>query len=257
VRWSVPLESIFGPGHSTSTGWDFGRYAADDLYIGYVGPRLTTTRTDQPIVTDLTQLGTAGISASTGRRVWFIPNSIVHCSGTIDIVESADAEPLPVLCRYAGTETFDPARGTSSLSGPTTLFGFDPPTGNLTWQWSTNGDASLVNSEKPHVQVDDHSVVLPDRSGAPFVVDLRSGASRPASPTTTGWCAARVRFRFGAPFYGTPPTNERAGGVLSTPCRNDGSPAPLPGQIPHAFAATAGDVVAFASPSGVVAFRRG
>ena len=168
VRWSVPLESIFGPGHSTDSGWEFDRYTAEDLYVGSVGPRRASSATNQPNTTDMTQLGTAGIAASTGNRQWFIPNSYIYCQGTVFVAPAGDEHSLPVLCRYAGTETYDPARRTSTLSGPTTVFGFDPRNGSLTWQWNANADASLVNPERPHApERPSSSICAPARHDRP------------------------------------------------------------------------------------------
>src|SRR5438094_233307 len=85
-----------------------------------------------------------------------------------------DAAPLPVLCKYAGTATYDRS-GNVALSGPTTVVGFDVRTGRHTWEWKTDADPKLVDPTKSHVQLDDESVVLPDARGALFKLNLRSG----------------------------------------------------------------------------------
>ena len=253
VVWSQPVTGVFGPGSSTDNGWDFQYYRAQAVYTGTVGH----TAPAGTLTEDVTTMGTAGIDAATGRRRWFVPNSSVGCNGVLDIYPTHDTDgSLPVRCRYAGKATTDVAGTTTTLSGPTTVTGFDVETGAATWNWHTNADPRLFSSDKPIVQVDDFSVVLPDPAGHPFVVDLRTGASVAASAATVGWCATLPTYTFGPASQG-PDSNQYQGGPSIAPCRADGSAAASAPLVPDTYVATVGGIVAFTSNERLVATHRG
>jgi outer membrane protein assembly factor BamB len=251
-KWSATVVDVFGPKHSTDYGWDFERYPSAGTYVASVAPTDSVNEATQTV--DMRKASTVGLDAETGKKLWSVPATYLACQATLFVSTNPGGAgpPLPVLCEYAGTARGD-AAGNVSLSGPTSVSGFDPKTGALRWTWKSNNDVSLVDPTKPHVQVDDDSVVLPDESGARFVVNLRSGKSMPVTPTTAGWCVTTAVYTFGADDPKNPGSNEETGGNVAHPCTADGKDGGTPKLVPHGIRATVGDVVAYATPTGVTA----
>jgi hypothetical protein len=260
LAWSKTIDEVFGPGHSTDGGWDFELYPTEGLYVASVGPAPPAASPTGTRSVDLPSVGTAGLDARTGRRRWFIPHGYLACSSTVYVARRGlrDEAPIPVLCRYGGPASF--GDNGMTLSSPTTVAGFDVATGKLTWEWDADDSAALVDAAAPHVQLDDQTVVVPDRAGKRFALDLLSGHGTAVGPSTLGWCLTFALYTFGPadPALG-PNSNTYAGGNITAPCRADGSAAGThhAALIPHAVGATTHRIVAYAAADAVVAHHVG
>jgi hypothetical protein len=259
LAWSKPLDTFFGAGYSTDGGWDFQLYKSSGMYVGTVGLAQSGSQPTPPITLDLSKTGTAGIKSADGTRQWFVPHTAMGCEGTLDIFPrwGDDVAPLPVRCLYVGTATAD-KMGVVAVAATVQVQGFDVNTGTRTWVWDAGHARQLVDAQKPLLLIDDFSVVLPDPTGKQFVVDLRTGVSQPAGPTTIGWCQTLPTYHYNDPVdpAGTP-IFDRVGGPLVAPCHLDGSPAAAGSRVPDVYGASAKGSIAYASANGVVGFHQG
>src|SRR5205807_312803 len=111
--------------------------------------------------------------------------------------------------------------------------GFDVTTGKITWQFKSNADPGLADQSKPHVQVDDESVVLRNDRGALYVVNLHTGAASPATAATVGWCTTIGTYTVDRGDRQNPESEEDAGGFVAEPCKADGTRGGTPTHVPR------------------------
>jgi hypothetical protein len=236
VRWQRPVTGLFGAGYDPDYGWNFEGYSA--VEVGSVGPqgagntfRLFATRT-------------AGISESTGARLW-IDHGEFQCGGG-DLVHGA------FLCLMTGTVT-ETASGTATVSkgASVTLEGFAPRSGRITWKLRVGGLRRLLLGD---VAIQGgHGLVVGTPAGRMLVVDVRTGHASAPSPGETFWCARLNVFEIRPP-AGIDP--HRVGTSRFTPCDARGRPAAGAGAPSSLAGVTVGHVFAWASPQGLTATRR-
>jgi outer membrane protein assembly factor BamB len=257
-QWTRPLAQTFGTGTSTDFGWDFVRYGDLDAIAGGVG-LIQPEPGGYPRSIPLDASVTGAVRASTGAKLWQVPHTAAYCNGTLDVPGTGDPDgpAVPVRCRYAGSLSFaGPDAPPVPHGAHATVEGFDVRTGRTTWTWDAGAGGGLVDYQHPPVRTGQTSVLLPDRAGRRYVVDLRTGATRPAAGTV-GWCAVSGEFRLREPIVlDTEPITSRTAGTVYRACTPAGKDA-VPTAAPADLVAAAGGVAAIAGPRGVVAYRTG
>lgn len=140
--------------------------------------------------------------------------------------------------------------------GHATVEGFDLRTGRRTWTWNAGSATVLLDNQHAPLRISQTTVLLPDRTGHPFAVDLRTGAAAPAPPTTVGWCPQNNRFRLREPLQLDGNTiTERAAGTVYHSCTQTQPAAATPTVAPADIAAHVGDIAAIAGPGAVTAYH--
>ena len=257
--WSQPVQEAFGARSSSDGGWTFERYDEAGLIVGVVGSRPPSEpRFPLTLPTDLGN--SAGLRAATGAPAWRAPHTNVFCNERLILPSSGKptASKVPVRCRYGGSLVYARAGSPPVVRGGHAIVeGFDLRTGRSTWRWDAGAGAPLLGPGRWPVRTGQTEVVLPDRAGRPFVVDLRTGRSRPASAATVGWCPETGSFRLREPLHGPggAKITQRSAGTLYRPCTAAGAKAAAPTTVPADLVAHVGAVAVVAQPTGVVAYR--
>src|SRR6202035_680610 len=115
-----------------------------------------------------------------GRVLWHNAGEF-DCMGTI-------ALSVPVICKYSGSAHVHGRR--ISLAGVgLTLQGFNAKTGSITWSRKVTDVAQLTFGSSLRV-ADGHDLVVTLAHGHKGVLDLGTGAFRPAPASRVFWCQA-------------------------------------------------------------------
>lgn len=261
-QWSRPLREAFGAGYTTDSGWFFDRNDQAGIIIGAVGKQ-EPYPPRYPVTIPADNASSAALRAGTGTPVWRAPHSAVYCNDELAVPSGDDPNGpyLPVRCRYRGTLTYANANSATPVirGGHATVEGFDLRTGRRSWTWDAGSATVLLDNQHAPLRISQTAVLLPDRTGRPFVVDLRSGAAAPAPPTTVGWCPQNNRFRLREPLHldGGNTITERSAGTVYHPCTQTGRAAATPTVVPADIAAHVGGIAAIAGPGGVIAYHLG
>jgi outer membrane protein assembly factor BamB len=266
-QWTRPLAQTFGTGTSTDYGWDFNRYDRLDAIVGVVGV-IQPDQTGYPRSIRLDSSVSGAVRASTGARLWQAPHTAAYCDATLEVPQTGapDSPMPPVRCRYTGSLSFaGPDAPPVPHGAHATVEGFDVRTGRTTWSWDAGTGGGLVDYQHPPVRTGQTGILLPNRSGRRYVLDLRTGAARPVAADAVGWCAVSGEFALREPIVldtdpinshtaGTDPINSHTAGTVHRACNGAGRAA-VPHTAPADLAAMASGVAAIAGPQDVVAYR--
>ncbi|NNG36483.1 PQQ-binding-like beta-propeller repeat protein [Nakamurella aerolata] len=185
-------------------------------------------------------LMTVAVSISTGAVRWRRPGAALGCLSRLDSVGRLPDGAQPLLaCSYTGSIGASVGRtDTDELAVPrdqqVTLLQLDPVTGKPYWSTKLGSapDIGTVDGPSELGWLDSWRILLSSNE-KPVVVDLISGAARPAKPTELGWCTSTTTFDSGVAYEqdGAPNTS-RTGGALTRPCSSKGTAAAVPGRMP-------------------------
>jgi hypothetical protein len=277
VRWRAPVTELFGDeGYTTDAGWGFHYDEPTERYVGSVG--FHPTEEASAVVWDLSRFRMVAFDRGTGELRWRTDAVQPLCSYNLDVPtdeaeqrraagETTHYLPVPVRCHLTGTVSFPKdGEGGDPEGVAVTVQGFDPETGETTWEIpvadEARGDLAFVPGEgtdRPVVRGSGTEVVVPASDG-PVVVDLASGTQRPPGDDETFWCQQpEQRFDYREPYYfDGEPRHERRGGVTYAPCDVDGRAVadPPAGQLPNGVATPVGDRFLISTPDGLRAFAR-
>jgi outer membrane protein assembly factor BamB len=258
VLWSEPLSDIFNvPELSTDWGWDFDRAPRLGVFVGSVdGPPLSTN--PSLLTIDLSRTMTAGFRISDGSVVWRDPGATYVC-GTVfcpgegsSLSGATDLNGPTVGVRARETGTVSGKLGTRPEAAPgdrAVLEGFDPASGKALWSFNAGFARGLLTGLASPAQVAPGVVALANAAGRPMVLDLASGAARPATASTRAWCGALVVYRDDT----APAGRKYIGGPAAFPCDARGRPMPVPAHIPAFVGDRTAGVSAWSARHAVVA----
>jgi hypothetical protein len=232
-RWVSKFTQLFGPGYDPDYGWDFNQFGSMD--VGTIGAKPVANKQS------LSAARTVGLSDATGRPKWKVPG-LFDCGGAPTVV-------APYICLMTGTISPTPGgTPTTSKNATVTLEGFDAETGRITWRVPAAGvtDLLLGNVE---IKDADHILVRAARGGK-TVLDLRSGATAPATSDDVFWCAHTNVFSI------RPPSGigaQRLGSSFFEPCDGNGRPTTSASHPPSLVGASVGHTFVWASAGGLEA----
>ncbi len=264
LLWSSPSTDLLGGGASLDEGW---------IISGRPGvPRIIylTTPIDwkadgagnYPALDLAENLVTVGLNYQNGSVIWREPGTSILCRALLGDMQfmSTPGSGYPALrCRYSGRLDSSPPGGRDELTVPTdlsvTLERVDLTTGKAIWSIPLGAQASLAidGSEHSTILLDDHRMLFGDQ-----VVNVATGAVRPAVAGDLFWCPARQTFRqsVGVIFRDVNRTDRSAGGEVYLCDAKLNPTSGVPAAVPLAVSAATDDGLRLVStPSGVVAYR--
>jgi hypothetical protein len=257
VAWRRPLSAIFTlPNSSSDGGWNLDRLSRSARFVGSVAqhPRIVGPNA----IVDLTQTMTAAFAISDGRVAWrhagLYVCTILPCHGGIEAPytspETVAAEGPSIGLREVMTGTASiPMSGAApkfSSGASVTLQGFDPETGKTRWAFKAGFNGGLVSGQLIPARIDVDTIVLRDRAGRLVGLNLRTGSSRPVSPSRAGWCRKVITYQLsGSAYYGGK-SGQYVGQSGLYPCTGTGrrlaTPANVPALVGRIGASSAGIV---------------
>ena len=257
VQWRSPLGRHFSHGHSTDEGWHFELFRSAGLHVGSVGSYADGDATKGGV--DLSKVEMAAIRAGDGSPAWRAQQTSFLCNSKVRLRHdvAGGTEVWPVRCRMRGILHYDRATQVATYDGlDVTIEGFDISTGATTWAVPLGAAEVFMQDERRVTAVSDREVLV-QGAGGPLIVDLSSGASRPAALADTFWCAkgAWFHYREAKQFADGSTLDRWRGETLLYACAGDGSPAAtLPRSIAPSLGAKVGERTVLATAEGLVAY---
>jgi hypothetical protein len=257
VRWRVPIEAHFSPGHTTDRGWHIILYREAGLHVGTVGTEAAGDADTGGF--DLSKAETAAIRAADGAPAWRADQTSYLCDSRIDLhrAVSGGTEPWPVRCRFRGVFVRDQASPSGRYEGlDVTVEGFSVGTGATTWSVPLGAAEVFMQGKRETIALNGTEVLVHAATG-PLILDLSNGATRPAPPGEAFWCGENVFFQYREARVWADGSTTRSwrGGVHLYPCDDGGSPAATtPRSLPPSMGAKVGERVVLAMRERLVAY---
>lgn len=256
VLWSTPSTELSGGDDVVSdNGWGFVRDAEADRYVGtmYDGRRDDPAE-DEPYVTDLERQVSFGFDGRTGTVLWRQESTDATCLQT-----EADARgqaPVPVRCLLSGTLELL-AGDVTARDTTTTVQGYDPATGDTTWERELTPAASDALAERSRRVVSDGTTVLLATTAGDELVETATGDSADVDADAVFACAETVTFEYATAWRDAAlERTSRTGGSRYSPCTADGSPAAemSVGAVRDAATPAPDDMAVLTTAEGLVGF---
>ncbi|WP_018637320.1 outer membrane protein assembly factor BamB family protein [Parafrankia elaeagni] len=201
--WRKSFSNLFeGLEVSPSFGWNVtlrnGLYIVSLSHVPSPG-QLATDEARSPWNRDASKLwATAAIDARTGETLWVHPTASTLCGSIGSGIDEY------VRCSYTGTVLYHSGASAATEGVQVTVEGYDPETGQTTWQWPAGVVPGLVfnseddeaeESDQPRrgpdvLRVDDarYAIRTPDRT---VLLDLEVGPLNDPPPAS-GWCSSKT-----------------------------------------------------------------
>lgn len=199
LAWREPVATIFNrPGASMYWGWDFDRVDRGGLFVGSPG-WAPTQESGLDTTFYLPNAMTAGFRISDGSVVWrdfgtSYVCDLLPCPGLPPAALSTQAASAAPTVGIRLRRTGWLVNGAPSASATVTLQGFDPLSGRAIWTFDAGHNDGLISELQLPPQSGAHTLLLPDRRGQLEDLDLATGARRPASAGSVGWCRQATSF---------------------------------------------------------------
>ena len=257
--WQKSLTDLFGPGTS-NVYWQRVRWTDTDFELTVLRNLSKDGSGHWRPVSLASQVETVVFSRATGQVRWRSPGLALGCFSQLSYSSSGPADPATeIACRYTGTASDAGNDGNFSRSDnvDVTIQRVDPSTGAPSWSRDLGRVAELDTpaDNAPLAWAAAGVLALHTGSGVQ-VIDLGTGAVRPAATTDVFWCARDTTFEQDQTYWldGQPVTARTGSGVVEACNRAGqvatGTPSALgPGTV------TAGQTELVATPEGVVGFR--
>lgn len=267
LLWSRRMTDLFGAGYTSNRGWNFSYYPEQDVFVGSVGGPAKIRAGGGISSADLADNTTVGFAARTGKRLWRDRGTSWQCWGGLVQAtrtgRSLDPDPgMPLRCRTAGRAVAKKDRSGFSITGlKVTLERLDPATGKSSWRLPLGAVPGMDGFALPTSSyIDATHTSVPAEKGT-VVVDLGTGALRPAVAGDRLNCPLERQMEYRTPFrLATGPYYTRYGSGLFRLCDGAGKPVqgpPPPAVLDHFAAAGRDGVLMLAVKGGWVGYRVG
>lgn len=254
--WSKPLAALFGSGLAAASRnseiLDGGTmYVATGLRDSTARSHVTNVAKDRLM---------AGSARRDGAVLWRQAGTSIDCSGNLRVTDRR-GQAVPLRCRYTGTLRYvthaDGGQSPQVKGYSVALERFDPRTGKTLWRLPLGADLEFSpESFGATPLVSDHEARLYNRNH-PDVIDLDTGAVRPASARDVFWCSDDITYvQSPHPDPGKPGPSKRYGSVTRSCDAKRGPARTAPLIVPSAVSADGGNWLRLvATRSGVLAYR--
>ncbi len=253
IKWSSPLSSLFPPGYTSDTGWQFDRVDADHLYVGSIeGP---TTKTPTTMTENLANQMTLGFSIENGSIVWSDPGASYACGNLFECPGSnspnAAAPTIGVRTREQGIATANLTTNKFTISSDASVVieGFDLASGKTLWSFNAGHDVPMMTYAVLASYSAENVVLVPDAAGHLILLNLTNGSTSVAPSGQVMWCQSVKLYNLNQGGKSISYTKD----PTTYPCDTSGNVISVPSHVPAFIGANYNGIVAFSKSKEIVA----